>query len=98
MRPCGGRTLTNLRAVPCRRRVHRAVWRRSHVLGAGAGILPLMWTFKVMVVNVLGDSQLERRLAKEDHPVEALFLDGPDEALGEWTRRLMLTLNPPSGR
>jgi hypothetical protein len=57
-----------------------------------------MWTFKVMVVNVLGDSQLERRLAKEDHPVEALFLDGPDEALGEWTRRVMLTLNPPSGR
>jgi hypothetical protein len=46
-------------------------------------IFTLVRALQVVVVDVLGDGPLERGLAEENHPVEALLLDGPDETLGE---------------
>ena len=43
---------------------------------------PLVISLPVMMRGVLTSRLPKRPFSKEDHPVEALILDGPDEPLG----------------
>jgi hypothetical protein len=44
-------------------------------------VLPLMRPLMLMVGNIFRDCMSKRRLAKEDHPIQAFLFDGPHKPL-----------------
>jgi hypothetical protein len=52
-------------------------------LGSDQPILqPLVVTLSVVVHHVLRDRPTQRRLPDEDHPIQAIVLDGANKSLG----------------
>ena len=56
-------------------------WYRLLWFGDESVADPLVWPLLVIVVNVFVDDVADMAFAKENHLVQALPLDGPDEGL-----------------